>query len=89
MLLQLQPNQILIPCLSAILLSHVLAMLPDKRSPAAIPYRQRNHNVVANTSASHKVVIPFPEESENVTRWIVDQQFKKDQERLKIPLGKM
>ena len=35
-----------------------------------------------------KVVIPFPEESENVTRWIVDQSFRKEQERLKIPFGK-
>lgn len=34
-----------------------------------------------------KVVIPFPEESENVTRWIVDQSFRKEQERLKIPFG--
>lgn len=34
-----------------------------------------------------KVVIPLPEESENVTRWIVDQSFRKEQERLKIPLG--
>lgn len=32
-----------------------------------------------------KVVIPLPEESENVTRWIVDQNFRRDQERLKIP----
>ena len=35
-----------------------------------------------------KVVIPFPEEAENVTRWIVDQNFRKEQERLKIPLGR-
>ncbi len=34
-----------------------------------------------------KVVIPFPEESENITRWIVDQSFRKEQERLKIPFG--
>lgn len=32
-----------------------------------------------------KVVIPITEESENVTRWIVDQGFRKEQERLKIP----
>jgi len=32
-----------------------------------------------------RVVIPLPEESENVTRWIVDQNFRRDQERLKIP----
>lgn len=35
-----------------------------------------------------KVVIPLPEESENVTRWIVDQNFRREQERLKIPHGK-
>ena len=34
-----------------------------------------------------KVVIPLPEESENVTRWIVDQNFRREQERLKIPFG--
>ena len=34
-----------------------------------------------------KVVIPLPEESENVTRWIVDQNFRREQERLKIPHG--
>ena len=34
-----------------------------------------------------KVVIPFPEENENVTRWIVDQKFRREQERLKIPQG--
>ncbi|XP_074652430.1 GA-binding protein alpha chain-like [Tubulanus polymorphus] len=33
-----------------------------------------------------KVVIPFHESSEHVTRWIVDQNFRKEQERLKIPL---
>ncbi|KAK6172275.1 GA-binding protein alpha chain isoform X2 [Patella vulgata] len=38
---------------------------------------------------STKVVIPLPEESENVTRWIVDQNFRKEQERLKIPFDPM
>lgn len=41
------------------------------------------------SSAPSKVVIPFPEESENVTRWIVDQNFRKEQERLKIPFGRL
>ncbi|PVD27484.1 hypothetical protein C0Q70_12645 [Pomacea canaliculata] len=36
--------------------------------------------------ATAKVVIPLPEETENVTRWIVDQNFRREQERLKIPL---
>lgn len=37
--------------------------------------------------ANAKVVIPLQEETENVTRWIVDQNFRRDQERLKIPFG--
>ena len=41
----------------------------------------------AATPTTKKVVIPFPEESENVTRWIVDQNFRHEQERLKIPFG--
>ena len=41
----------------------------------------------SSQAATTKIVIPFPEESENVTRWIVDQNFRKEQERLKIPLG--
>ncbi|KAK3585088.1 hypothetical protein CHS0354_004277 [Potamilus streckersoni] len=32
-----------------------------------------------------KVVIPMSEESENITRWVVDQNFRREQERLKIP----
>ncbi|XP_062572893.1 GA-binding protein alpha chain-like [Saccostrea cucullata] len=36
-------------------------------------------------SSQQKVVIPLPEESENVTRWIVDQHFRREQDRLKIP----
>lgn len=28
-----------------------------------------------------------PVDKDNVTRWIVDQHFRKEQERLKIPLG--
>ena len=46
-------------------------------------------NTTPTTTAQQpKVVIPFPEESENITRWIVDQNFRKEQERLKIPFGK-
>ena len=71
----------------------VQLLAPDKRSPAAIPHRSRGGAAGSTPSAApaapQKVVIPFPEESENVTRWIVDQQFRKEQERLKIPLGKL
>jgi hypothetical protein len=28
-----------------------------------------------------------PEERENVTRWVIDQSYRKEQERLKIPFG--
>lgn len=38
-----------------------------------------------HTKTQQKVVIPLPEESENVTRWIVDQHFRREQDRLKIP----
>ncbi|XP_069115151.1 GA-binding protein alpha chain-like isoform X1 [Argopecten irradians] len=41
--------------------------------------------VQQKTVSPAKVVIPLPEESENVTRWIVDQHFRREQERLKIP----
>ncbi|ESO83336.1 hypothetical protein LOTGIDRAFT_222728 [Lottia gigantea] len=41
------------------------------------------------TPNNTKVVIPLPEENENVTRWIVDQNFRKEQERLKIPFDPM
>jgi len=27
------------------------------------------------------------DESENITRWIVDQQFRREQEKLRIPYG--
>ncbi|KAI0225050.1 GA-binding protein alpha chain [Lamellibrachia satsuma] len=49
--------------------------------PVAAPMAVSRQTVSSGT----KVVIPFPEESENVTRWIVDQNFRKEQERLKIP----
>ncbi|KAK2176265.1 hypothetical protein NP493_669g01005 [Ridgeia piscesae] len=49
--------------------------------PVAAPMAVSRQAVPTGT----KVVIPFPEESENVTRWIVDQNFRKEQERLKIP----
>ncbi|XP_064651576.1 GA-binding protein alpha chain-like [Lineus longissimus] len=40
---------------------------------------------VAHSQPGSKLVIPFPEEADHVTRWIVDQNFRKEQERLKIP----
>ena len=53
---------------------------PPRPQPVAAPVR---------VPTTKKVVIPFPEESENVTRWIVDQTYRSEQQRLKIPLGKM
>ena len=38
-------------------------------------------------AAAAKVVVPA-DETENITRWIVDQAYRKEQERLKIPFGK-
>ncbi|KAK7105654.1 GA-binding protein alpha chain-like isoform X2 [Littorina saxatilis] len=43
------------------------------------------HTAPAGIQTSNKVVVPVAEETENVTRWIVDQNFRRDQERLKIP----
>ena len=40
------------------------------------------------TTSPTKVVVPLTDETENITRWIVDQNFRRDQERLKIPFGK-
>lgn len=39
--------------------------------------------------APAKVVVPLNDETENITRWIVDQNFRRDQERLKIPFDPM
>lgn len=54
-------------------------------SPAPAPAVVAAPTTPPRAAANTKVVIPFPEESENVTRWIVDQHFRKEQERLKIP----
>lgn len=40
------------------------------------------------TASTAKVVVPA-DETENITRWIVDQNFRRDQERLKIPFDPM
>uniref|UniRef100_A0A0B7B8S2 ETS domain-containing protein n=1 Tax=Arion vulgaris TaxID=1028688 RepID=A0A0B7B8S2_9EUPU len=42
---------------------------------------------VAQSNSDHdaKVVDTTPEDSENVTRWIIDQGFRREQTRLKIP----
>ncbi|BFZ13649.1 hypothetical protein BsWGS_16690 [Bradybaena similaris] len=36
-------------------------------------------------SSSGQKVIPLPEETDNVTKWVIDRSFRRDQERLKIP----
>ncbi|CAH1796470.1 unnamed protein product [Owenia fusiformis] len=50
-----------------------------------VPSLGVQEQVVQAAPAPTKVVIPFPEEANQVTRWIVDQAFRKEQERLKIP----
>lgn len=37
------------------------------------------------TPGQAKVVMPVAEETENITRWIVDQHFRREQDRLRIP----
>ena len=44
--------------------------------------------ITVRASGNKKLVIPFPEASENVTRWVIDQKFRSEQLRLNIPLGK-
>ncbi|XP_013397382.1 GA-binding protein alpha chain isoform X1 [Lingula anatina] len=57
----------------------------DILKPAEEVVVQQPTTVPAQAANVTKVVIPFPEESEHVTRWIVDQNFRREQERLKIP----
>lgn len=61
---------------------NILDILKTAEDEVAEKYEQA---MQSNQSQNAKVVIPLPEESENVTRWIVDQSFRRDQERLKIP----
>ena len=44
--------------------------------------------LIVTAAKQEKVVIPFQDDQENVTRWVVDQEFRADQERLGIPQGK-
>jgi hypothetical protein len=41
----------------------------------------------SDDTAIQKQTYQAPESKHNVVRWIVDSNFKKDQERLKIPTG--
>ena len=47
-------------------------------------YRQRGHG----RPASRSTRVPLMADAENVTRWIVDQQFRDTQIQLGIPLGR-
>jgi hypothetical protein len=42
---------------------------------------------LSDDSPVQKQTYPAPESKHNVIRWIVDSNFKKEQERLKIPTG--
>lgn len=46
---------------------------------------QTDFQTSSQPAAPAKVVVPLSDETENITRWIVDQNFRRDQERLKIP----
>lgn len=48
-------------------------------------FQSSTATVASQSSAPAKVVVPLSDETENITRWIVDQNFRRDQERLKIP----
>ncbi|XP_076457817.1 GA-binding protein alpha chain-like isoform X2 [Babylonia areolata] len=41
--------------------------------------------IPAAAPATTKLMVPVPEETDNVTRWVIDQNFRRDQDRLKIP----
>jgi len=46
-------------------------------------YKQRGQN----RSSARSTRVPLMADAENVTRWIVDQQFRETQIQLGIPLG--
>ena len=46
-------------------------------------YKQRSQN----RSSTRPTRVPLMADAENVTRWIVDQQFRETQIQLGIPLG--
>lgn len=50
-------------------------------TPTRIPARTFNTNKVPGK-------LPSPQ-NENITRWVMDGNFRKEQERLKIPLGNL
>ena len=53
------------------------------------PYHITVQASTQQPAAPTKVVVPLSDETENITRWIVDQNFRRDQERLKIPFGEI
>jgi len=56
---------------------------------AAVPQRTPKYKPRGgqNRSAARTTRVPLMADAENVTRWIVDQQFRETQLQLGIPLG--
>ena len=55
---------------------------------AAVPQRTHKYKPRGqNRPAARTTRVPLMADAENVTRWIVDQQFRETQIQLGIPLG--
>ena len=64
----------------AVLCAAAIAAVAPQRTPK---YKQRSQNRPVAKSTR----VPLMADAENVTRWIVDQQFRETQIQLGIPLG--
>jgi len=54
---------------------------------AAVPQRTQKYKPRAPSRQIKTTRVPLMPDAENVTRWIVDQQFRDTQIQLGIPLG--
>ncbi|XP_077563693.1 GA-binding protein alpha chain-like isoform X1 [Haemaphysalis longicornis] len=64
----------------------LLAVPPNAVQQAAA---EEEEELIGEPPVVRKVVLPENEEAENVTRWIISSEFKKEQEKHKIPLDPM
>lgn len=64
---------------------NILDILKPAEEVESNGLEQSDFQATPQASAPTKVVVPLSDETENITRWIVDQNFRRDQERLKIP----
>lgn len=66
----------------------LLAVPPNVVQQAAAEEEQEEEEeLIGEPPVVRKVVLPENEEAENVTRWIISSEFRKEQEKHKIPLG--